>query len=103
MSFYDSINDFAYNFYYDHIRHPFIMRLMRKTLSDFDFKCYEIVDFVNSALRDFTLNEICSHFGEDYTDAICYCIGKRYIVPLVDNEDSYMFGIQAMLDGKFIF
>lgn len=80
--------------------------LMKKTLSDFDYQCYEIIDFVNYAptsTLSVPLGDVVHHFGETYFDAIIECLQKNYIVRLEGDDSRVMFGIQAFLEKKFIF
>lgn len=75
---------------------------MKKTLSDFDYQCYQIIDFVNYQQYAF-LNDIIEHFGKDYTNALKECLRKQYIVSIEGNNNKVIFGLQAWLEEKFIF
>lgn len=88
------------------MRRRFLKWLMRKTLSEFDYQCYEIIDFINYApfpTLSVPLAEIVHQFGEPYFDAIIECLQKNYIVRLEGDNSKVMFGIQAFIEPKFIF
>ena len=88
------------------MKRRFLKWVMRKTLSEFDYQCYEIIDFVAYApTSSFSvpLGDVVRQFGETYFDAIIECLQKDYIVRLEGDDSRVMFGIQAFIEPKFIF
>lgn len=88
------------------MKRRFLKWIMRKTLSEFDYRCYEIIDFINYAptpTLSVPLGDVVRHFGETYFDAIIECLQKNYIVRLEGDDSRVMFGIQAFIEPKFIF
>ena len=88
------------------MKRRFYKWLMKHTLSEFDYKCYEIIDYVNYAPTpslSIPLADIVHHFGETYFDEIIECLEKEYLIRLDGDDTRVMFGVRAFIEPKFIF